>query len=127
MLFHPLYESFEHYFCHRGSYTKSKKGLDVCVCERNIVEHRLSEYLSTEISVNRRGDTGFEECDQEIIQDWLECNVDDPGYQVLADDKIMPVSSTIKTLETTRKRPATTTILKNCHPVRKLSTALRLL
>ncbi|GBN50587.1 hypothetical protein AVEN_242966-1, partial [Araneus ventricosus] len=32
--------------------------------------------------------SGFEECDQEIIQDWLECDVDDPDYQVLADDEI---------------------------------------
>ncbi|KAJ8897230.1 hypothetical protein PR048_002576 [Dryococelus australis] len=32
---------------------------------------------------------GFEECDQENIQDWLECDVDDPGYQVLTDDEII--------------------------------------
>ncbi|GBN35256.1 hypothetical protein AVEN_89676-1 [Araneus ventricosus] len=31
---------------------------------------------------------GFEECDRENIQDWLECDVDDPDYQVLADDEI---------------------------------------
>lgn len=33
--------------------------------------------------------SGFEECDQENIQDWLECDVDDPGYQVLTDDEII--------------------------------------
>ncbi|GBL90433.1 hypothetical protein AVEN_178860-1 [Araneus ventricosus] len=30
----------------------------------------------------------FEECDQENIQDWLECDVDDSGYQALVDDEI---------------------------------------
>lgn len=33
--------------------------------------------------------SGFEECDQENIQDWLECDADDPGYQVLTDDEII--------------------------------------
>ncbi|GBN33153.1 hypothetical protein AVEN_87072-1 [Araneus ventricosus] len=32
---------------------------------------------------------GFEECDQERIQDWLECDVDDPGSQILADNEII--------------------------------------
>ncbi|GBN46550.1 hypothetical protein AVEN_271312-1 [Araneus ventricosus] len=34
---------------------------------------------------------GFEECDQENIQDWLECDVDNPCYQVLAGDKIIAI------------------------------------
>ncbi|GBN33156.1 hypothetical protein AVEN_87074-2-1, partial [Araneus ventricosus] len=34
-------------------------------------------------------DSGFEECDQERIQDWLECDVDDPGSQILADNEII--------------------------------------
>ncbi|XP_067136655.1 jerky protein homolog-like [Centruroides vittatus] len=33
--------------------------------------------------------SGFEECDEENIQDWLKCDVDDPGYQVLSDDEII--------------------------------------
>ncbi|XP_067136916.1 jerky protein homolog-like [Centruroides vittatus] len=32
---------------------------------------------------------GFEECDNENIQDWLECDADDPGYQILSDDEII--------------------------------------
>ncbi|UYV70864.1 hypothetical protein LAZ67_8000911 [Cordylochernes scorpioides] len=31
----------------------------------------------------------FKECDQKDIQDWLECDVDDPGYQLLTDDEII--------------------------------------
>ncbi|UYV78583.1 hypothetical protein LAZ67_16002070 [Cordylochernes scorpioides] len=31
----------------------------------------------------------FEECDQKNIEDWLECDVDDPGYQLLTDDEII--------------------------------------
>ncbi|KAJ8886665.1 hypothetical protein PR048_012877 [Dryococelus australis] len=33
--------------------------------------------------------SGFEECDKENIQDWLECDVNDPGYQVLTDNEII--------------------------------------
>ncbi|GFU08477.1 hypothetical protein NPIL_615141 [Nephila pilipes] len=29
-----------------------------------------------------------EECDQENVQDWLDCDVEDPGYQVQADEEI---------------------------------------
>ncbi|PSN51445.1 hypothetical protein C0J52_08992 [Blattella germanica] len=32
---------------------------------------------------------GFQECDQENIQNWLECDVDDPGHQVLTNDEII--------------------------------------
>ncbi|PSN44442.1 hypothetical protein C0J52_23952 [Blattella germanica] len=32
---------------------------------------------------------GIQECDQENIQNWLECDVDDPGHQVLTDDEII--------------------------------------
>ncbi|UYV76718.1 hypothetical protein LAZ67_14001866 [Cordylochernes scorpioides] len=31
----------------------------------------------------------FEACDSKDIQDWLECDVDDPGYQLLTDDEIL--------------------------------------
>ncbi|PSN52892.1 hypothetical protein C0J52_03004 [Blattella germanica] len=31
----------------------------------------------------------FQECDQENIQNWLECDVDDPGHRVLTDDEII--------------------------------------
>ncbi|PSN33438.1 hypothetical protein C0J52_17959 [Blattella germanica] len=31
----------------------------------------------------------FQECDQENIQNWLECDVDDPGHQALTDDEII--------------------------------------
>ncbi|PSN56241.1 hypothetical protein C0J52_00377 [Blattella germanica] len=31
----------------------------------------------------------FQECDQENIRNWLECDVDDPGHQVLTDDEII--------------------------------------
>ncbi|UYV67051.1 hypothetical protein LAZ67_4003763 [Cordylochernes scorpioides] len=52
----------------------------------------------------------FEECDQKNIQDWLECDVDDPGYQLLMDDGIIEsVVSTIKVLATTRKNFGMTT------------------
>ncbi|UYV66876.1 hypothetical protein LAZ67_4003202 [Cordylochernes scorpioides] len=30
----------------------------------------------------------FKECDPKDIQDWLEYDVDDPGYQSLTDDEI---------------------------------------
>ncbi|XP_023214516.1 jerky protein homolog-like [Centruroides sculpturatus] len=33
--------------------------------------------------------SGFEECDEENIQDWLKCDVDDRGYQVFSDDEIV--------------------------------------
>ncbi|GBL88031.1 hypothetical protein AVEN_133697-1 [Araneus ventricosus] len=33
--------------------------------------------------------SGFEECDQENLQDWLECDVGEPDYHVLSDDKII--------------------------------------
>ncbi|XP_054281171.1 jerky protein homolog-like [Macrosteles quadrilineatus] len=31
----------------------------------------------------------FEDCDQDNIQEWLECDVDDPGYEVMTDDEII--------------------------------------
>ncbi|KAK9693032.1 hypothetical protein QE152_g34471 [Popillia japonica] len=31
---------------------------------------------------------GFEECDKANIDDWLNCDVDDPGYQILSDEEI---------------------------------------
>ncbi|GBM88994.1 hypothetical protein AVEN_145116-1 [Araneus ventricosus] len=34
-------------------------------------------------------DSGFEECNQESIQDWLECDVDEPCYKLLAEDEII--------------------------------------
>ncbi|GBM00881.1 hypothetical protein AVEN_257385-1 [Araneus ventricosus] len=67
------------------------------------IEHRFSEYRSTETSVNRKyssrqnpdselaglieESSGFEECGQGNIQDWLEYDMDDPGYQILANDE----------------------------------------
>lgn len=32
---------------------------------------------------------GFEECDNANIDDWLNCDVDDPGYQILSDEEIV--------------------------------------
>ncbi|XP_067140340.1 jerky protein homolog-like [Centruroides vittatus] len=32
---------------------------------------------------------GFEECDKENIQDWLKCDVNNPGSQILSDDEII--------------------------------------
>ncbi|GBN02855.1 hypothetical protein AVEN_131497-1 [Araneus ventricosus] len=34
-------------------------------------------------------ESGFEESDQENIQDWLEYDINDLGYQVLTDDEII--------------------------------------
>ncbi|PSN32121.1 hypothetical protein C0J52_26854 [Blattella germanica] len=36
-----------------------------------------------------RESSGFQECDQENIENWLECDVDDPGHQVLTYDEII--------------------------------------
>ncbi|KAK9693139.1 DDE superfamily endonuclease [Popillia japonica] len=32
---------------------------------------------------------GFEGCDKANIDDWLNCDVDDPGYQILSDEEIV--------------------------------------
>lgn len=32
---------------------------------------------------------GFEECDNANIDDWLNCDIDDPGYQILSDEEIV--------------------------------------
>ena len=32
---------------------------------------------------------GLEECDQTNINEWLECDKNGPGYEVLADDEII--------------------------------------
>ncbi|XP_067144543.1 jerky protein homolog-like [Centruroides vittatus] len=68
---------------------------------------------------------GFEECDNENIQDWLECDADDPGYQILSDDEI--IASVIDNQDpwTMRKNLVTTIVLKKDHPVKKLFTDLR--
>ncbi|PSN56479.1 hypothetical protein C0J52_08436 [Blattella germanica] len=39
--------------------------------------------------VIKSGKRGFQECDEENIQNWLECDVDDPDHQVLTDDEII--------------------------------------
>ncbi|GBM30289.1 hypothetical protein AVEN_52693-1 [Araneus ventricosus] len=67
------------------------------------VDNRLLEYQSTEtsfiesVSANSnselawliRESSRFEEGGQKNIQDCLECDVDDPNYQVLSDDEII--------------------------------------
>ncbi|KAK9754910.1 hypothetical protein QE152_g933 [Popillia japonica] len=32
---------------------------------------------------------GFEECDKANIDDWLNCDVDDPGYQIFSVEEIV--------------------------------------
>lgn len=32
---------------------------------------------------------GFEKCDKPNIEEWLNCDVDDPGYQILTDEEIV--------------------------------------
>ncbi|PSN57342.1 hypothetical protein C0J52_02109 [Blattella germanica] len=39
--------------------------------------------------VHQDEDYRFQECDQENIKNWLKCDVDDPGHQVLTDDEII--------------------------------------
>ncbi|KAK9680249.1 hypothetical protein QE152_g39242, partial [Popillia japonica] len=31
----------------------------------------------------------FKDCDEENINEWLECDIDDPGYEVLTDYDII--------------------------------------
>ncbi|PSN48413.1 hypothetical protein C0J52_12094, partial [Blattella germanica] len=47
-----------------------------------------TEFIS-ELAGLIKESSGFQECDQENIQNWLECDVDDPGHQVLTDDEII--------------------------------------
>lgn len=32
---------------------------------------------------------GFEECDEQNINEWLNCDLDDPGYQIMTDEEIV--------------------------------------
>ncbi|GBM84629.1 hypothetical protein AVEN_141723-1 [Araneus ventricosus] len=79
------------------------------------VEHRLSEYRSTKTSVTRKrfnwqiqicSPCRFEECVQGDIQDWLECDDDEPGYQVLVDDEIFAHVVDEKTLCDDEEKPS---------------------
>lgn len=42
---------------------------------------------------------GFEECDNKNIKDWLNCNVDDPDYRILTDEKIINQVQNIASVE----------------------------
>ncbi|KAJ8894259.1 hypothetical protein PR048_006871 [Dryococelus australis] len=67
--------------------------------------------------------SGFEERDQENIQDWLECDIDDSGYQVLMDDEI--IASVIMDQDPCDdEKESSSDCIKKDHPVRKLFTAL---
>ncbi|UYV66559.1 hypothetical protein LAZ67_4002081 [Cordylochernes scorpioides] len=48
---------------------------------------QTQEKLAKQLQVSQ-GSVSLQ-CDQKDIQDWLECNVDDPGYQLLTDDEII--------------------------------------
>ncbi|GBN30041.1 hypothetical protein AVEN_175416-1 [Araneus ventricosus] len=68
---------------------------EISPSNQHTVEHRLSECRLTETSATvgkfRIGSaySAVEECDQENIQDWFECDIDYPDYLVLADDEII--------------------------------------
>ncbi|XP_023237333.1 jerky protein homolog-like, partial [Centruroides sculpturatus] len=50
--------------------------------------------------------SGLKECDKENIQDWLNCDVNDHGNQILSDDEIIANVSMTKTPAITRKTEA---------------------
>ncbi|GBM31897.1 hypothetical protein AVEN_183295-2-1, partial [Araneus ventricosus] len=55
------------------------------------IQNSIQENSNSELAGLVKESSGFEECDQENIQDWLESDADDAGYQELADDEIIGI------------------------------------
>lgn len=52
-------------------------------------EEPRNETFVSEVVELLKESSGFEECDQENIHEWLECDEDDPGHELLTDDDII--------------------------------------
>ncbi|XP_054734765.1 jerky protein homolog-like [Anastrepha obliqua] len=52
-------------------------------------EEPTNENFVSEIFELMKEVSGFEECDQENVHEWLEFDGDDPGYELLTDDDVI--------------------------------------
>lgn len=52
-------------------------------------ENDASSEVVSELSELMKDAVGFEECDEQNINEWLNCDLDDPGYQIMTDEEIV--------------------------------------